>query len=183
MPLRGGDGLSAGPDDTARPRLVPLLFSVLAIVALAWYGIPALSTEDPLWPLPPDTRADVITLHWDGRHTELRPGDEGYAPLMRAVNGALGTLDGIEYRYGLSDDDVERLRASGRALEASYHRPARAHGVYAVGTFTRLLVALDGPEHDRKLIFLGDARGFRSGPLRARDLGDLRGLAVQFLVK
>lgn len=154
-----------------------MLLPVVALIALAWYAIPAISTNDALWPLPPDTRADAITVYRGGQRVDVRSGDPRYARLMSSVNGALGKLDGIEYRYGLPPADIEALRASGRALEARYRDPARSHGLYAVGTFTRLLIVLEGPEYDRRLIFLGDQAGYRAGPLRARDLTEVRAAA------
>lgn len=178
MPLRGGDGLSSTPSELLRPRFLPLIGSLVILAALVWYGFPLMTTGDPLWPLPTDTRADVITIYWDGRTTEVRRTDERYAPLMRAVNRALTEVDGIEYRYGMGPDGFARYRAGGRAIEARYRDPARAHGVYSIGPFTRLFIALEGEEHDRRLIFVGgESEGYRGGPLRARDLGELRGLA------
>jgi len=70
-----------------------------------------------------------------------------------------------------------RARATGRAVEALYASPQRAHGAYALGVFTRLFVFLAGEEYDRGLIFVGDQSGYRSGPMRARDLSALRDLA------
>lgn len=177
LPLRGGDGLSAAPGDVVRPRLLPLVGSLAILVVLVWYGLPLATTGDPLWPLPADTRADVITIYWDGRATEVRRSEERYAALMAAVNRALTEVDGIEYRYGMGPDGFERYRASGRALEASYPHPAQAHGAYSIGPFTRLFIALAGEEHEHRLVFVGGPAGYRAGPLRSRDLRPLRDLA------
>lgn len=177
LSLRGGDRLSSTPSELVRPRFLPLVGSLAILAALVWYGLPLMTTGDPLWPLPADTRADAITIYWDGRVTEVRGSDERYAPLMAAVNQGLTNVDGIEYRYGMGPDGFERYRATGRALEARYRVPARAHGVYAIGPFTRLFIALEGEEHDRRLIFVAGSEGYRGGPLRARDLGEVRRLA------
>jgi hypothetical protein len=136
-----------------------------------------MTTGDPLWPLPADTKADAITIHWDGRSTELRPRDERYGPLMAAVNRALTEVDGLEYQYGMGPEAFERYRAQGRALEAHYREPARAHGPHAIGPFTRLFIVLEGVEHDRRLIFVAAEGGYRGGPLRSKDLGEVRRLA------
>lgn len=178
LPLRGGDRLSSSASEPARPRFLPLIGSLVILAVLVWYGFPLMTTGDPLWPLPADTRADAITIYWDGRATEVHRSDDRYPALMAAVNGALTEVDGIEYRYGMGPDAFARYRASGRALEARYRDPARAHGIYAIGPFTRLFIALEGEEHDRHLIFVGGAtEGYRGGPLRARDLAALKRLA------
>ena len=70
------------------------------------------TTGDPLWPLPAATEADRFLVHWDGRTTELSRQDGRYSEVMAALNRALTSPAGIEYRYGISAADVSRLRAS-----------------------------------------------------------------------
>lgn len=177
MPLRRGDGLSSGPGDTAPPRLLPLLGALLILVGIIAYGVPLVGTGDPLWPLPADTDPDVVTIHWSGRRTEIARGDPRHAELRRAVNQALSSIDGIEYRCGMSADEFARLRQGGHALEASYATPARPRGAYAIGSFRRLFVSFDGEEFMRGLVFVGEPTGYRAGPLRSSRLGDLRDVA------
>jgi len=175
LPLRRGDGLSA--DGVPRPRIGPVLAALALLVAFVAYGVPLVTTGDPLWPLPTDTHADALVVHWDGSATEIRPSDPRYGDLMKALNAAASDIDGIELAYGLRPEDVAAIRARGRALEARYDRPARIHGAHAVGMFTRILVPLAGPEAERHLIFFGDQSGYRAGPLRARSLDALVTLA------
>lgn len=176
LPLRGGDRLSSGPGDVARPRFLPLLAALGLLVATVAYGAPLVTTGDPFWPLPADTDPDLIVIHWEGRRTEIARADPRHEPLRRGVNAALSSLDGIEYRYGLGPDDFAKLRSSGHALEAYYEQRARPHGAHAIGDFTRLLVSFDGEEFARGLIFVGIESGYRSGPLRSRELPPLREL-------
>ncbi len=147
------------------------------LLAIVVYGVPIVSTGDPLWPLPTETKAQTLVVYWDGARTEVARGAAPYDALMSSVNGALSSPQGIEYRYGLTADAFAGARATGRALEALYPSPQRAHGAYALGEFTRLFVFLKGDEYDRGLIFVGDQSGYRSGPMRARDLSVLRDLA------
>ncbi len=149
---------------------------MVSLAALG-YGVVAVTTGDALWPLPADTRADRLLIHWDGQVTELLPGDPRYSKVMDALNRVLSSPSGVEYRYGISAADIARLRQGGRALEAYYASPARAHGPYAAGAFTRVLVPFEGDEYERRLVFVGDAGTYRAGPMRASDLGPLRALA------
>jgi hypothetical protein len=147
-------------------------------VAVGYCG-PAVTTGDLLWPLPADTHASTLVVYWDSGRRDVVPEDRSYGPLMTAVNQALSSPQGIDYRYGLPATAFENARHAGRALEALYATPQRAHGAYAQGVFTRLFVFLSGEEFDRGLLFVGDPTAYRSGPLRARDLGPMRDLAEQ----
>lgn len=169
--------LHIGPsltDDTARPRLLTFLPVLLGFVIAVVYFVPLITTGDPLWPLPAATEADRLVLYWDGSRTELNRQDQRYSKVMGALNATLSSPEGIEYRYGISGEDVDRIRAGGRALEAIYVQPTRAHGAYATGEFTRVLVSFAGDEYDRRLVFFGGANAYRAGPVRARDLAPLR---------
>jgi hypothetical protein len=143
------------------------------------YCAPAITTGDLLWPLPADTHASTLVVYWDGARRDVATEDRSYRPLMTAVNHALSSPQGIDYRYGLPATAFQNARQTGRALEALYATPQRAHGAYAQGMFTRLFVFLSGEEFDRSLMFVGDPTAYRSGPLRAGDLGPLRDLAEQ----
>lgn len=160
-------------DESPRPRVVPFLLTLLIAALAVGYAIPLITTGDPLWPLPASTAAERLLIHWDGRTTELTPTDPRYSRVMDALNRVLSSPAGVEYRYGIPAEDVARLRERGRALEAVYAAPTRAHGAYATGEFTRVLVSLEGEEYERRLVFFGDARVYRAGPLRASDLGAL----------
>jgi hypothetical protein len=116
-------------------------------------------------------------VYWDGERKDVVTQDRSYPPLMTAVNQALSSPQGIDYHYGLPATAFETARHAGRALEALYAVPQRAHGAYAQGMFTRLFVFLSGEEFDRGLVFVGDPTAYRSAPLRTRDLGPLRDLA------
>lgn len=164
-------------DERPRPRVLAFLLTLLLFALALGYAIPLVTTGDPLWPLPAATEAERLLIHWDGRTTELSRQDERYSKVMNALNVALSSPAGVEYRYGISADDVARFRAKGRALEALYARPTRAHGAYATGEFTRVLVSLSGDEYARRLVFFGDEYGYRAGPVRASDLGALRAAA------
>lgn len=172
MPLRRGDRLTA--DELPRPRVTRLLAALAVLLAATVYGIPLLTTADPLWPLPTAVHPDALVVHWAGSDARIGPGDPRYAAIVDALNDALRSVEGIEYAYGLRPDDVAGLRSGGRALEAFFDRPTRIHGAYAVGSFTALLVPLAGPEADRRLILFGDAARYRAAPLRTRSLDRLR---------
>ena len=94
------------------PRLLPFLLTVLAVALAIGYLVPVVTTGDPLWPLPATTEAEYLLIHWDGRTTELSRQDGRYSKVMDALNKALTSPAGIEYRYGISAADVSRLRAS-----------------------------------------------------------------------
>lgn len=180
MPLRRADGPRQelnGIEGVPRPRVLPLLGLIAVFAVAVAYCGPAITTGDPLWPLPADTHASTLVVYWDGARRDVVTEDPSYRPLMTAVNQALSSPQGIDYRYGLPATAFENARQAGRALEALYPSPQRAHGAYAQGMFTRLFVFLSGEEFDRGLVFVGDPSAYRSGPLRARDLGPLRDLA------
>lgn len=106
-------------------------------------------------------------MFWDGTSASIFPGDPRYQQVMDALDEALGSPVGIELNYGLHPDDVAALRASGRAVEASYAAETHAHGRYPLGPFTRVLVPLAGAEYDRGLVFVGLGDAYRAGPVRA----------------
>lgn len=134
---------------------------------LVAYLVPVTSTGDAFWFLPTSTRADEIDVYRDGTRTSIFPGDQRYQQMMDAINDALSSPVGIELEYGLHPADVDALRSGGRAVEATYASEAHAHGRYPLGAFTRVLVPLSGPEHDRGLVFVGLGGAYRSGPVRS----------------
>ncbi len=163
-----------------RPRLVPFLAVLAALVLGVVYVLPLTSTGDPLWFLPTRTEAARLDVYWEGARTSIAVGDPRYRALMDALNDAFASPTGIELNYGLRPSDVDALRSRGHALEAVYATEARAHGRYALGSFTRVLVSFDGDEFARKMVFVGDERGYRAGPLRSpTSVERLRALAEQ----
>ncbi len=143
-------------------------FAVLAALVLAVaYAVPLTSTGDPFWFVPTRTEAARLDLYWGGTRTSITPDDARYRPLMDALDDAFASPTGIELNYGLRPADVDTLRGGGHALEAVYASETRAHGRYPLGPFTHVLVSFDGDEFTRKLVFVGDAKGYRAGPLRS----------------
>jgi hypothetical protein len=155
------------PPAEGGPRFRPLLIALGVLVVAVAYAVPLTTTADPLWFLPTQTRAERIEVDWQGTRVSVLPADPRYQPLLDALNDAFTSPTGIELNYGLRAADVDDLRAGGRAVEALYAGETRAHGRYALGAFTRVLVSCEGVEYERRLVFVGDARGYRAGPLRA----------------
>lgn len=148
-----------------------------AFVLAVAYAIPLVSTGDPLWLLPTRTEAARLEVYWEGTRTSILPGDPRYRPLMDALDDAFNSPTGIELQYGLPPSDVDALRQRGHALEALYARETRAHGRYPLSAFTRVFVPFDGDEYARRLLFVGDDRGYRAGPIRTPGVERLRALA------
>ena len=168
----------AGPmTSDGQPRLLPLLLTLAAFALAVAYALPLTSTADPLWFLPPRLEAERVDVFWQGARTSIARGDPRYRGLMEALDDAFASPTGIELNYGLRPSDVEALRSRGRALEAVFATETRAHGRYPLGPFTRVLVPFDGEEYARRLVFVGDASGYRAGPIRAPSVERLRDLA------
>lgn len=174
--LRGADAVAV---TNSGPRLLPALVTFGALVLAVFYGIPLTTTGDPLWFVPTRTEAERIDLYREGARVSIGRSDPRYRSFMDALNSAFDSPTGIELDYGLRASDVEALRSRGRALEAVYANETRAHGRYALGPFTRVLVPFDGTEYERGLVFVGDERGYRAGPIRSpASAGRLRELAA-----
>jgi hypothetical protein len=159
----------------SRPSAIWFLVVFMGVTAALIYASVVFSTGDPVWFLRRfAAQPERIVITHNGQVRELVPGDPAYDQVVSALNRALGRVDGWE-DLGLSAGTLQEYRA-GRStiVEVHYSSPQRVHTRHAFGTFSVLLLPLEGTHSERRVVFAAADGGYRAGALRLESTADLR---------
>jgi hypothetical protein len=116
---------------------------MLLLGALLVYGLPALSSRNPLWFVPSlGAEPSQIVVYRDGEQQVYRPGSPGYQTLAPLCTKALREVGGLE-DSGLSDETLREIRRSGRAIEVFFPQPVTIPTSLPVGRPDQILIPLD----------------------------------------
>lgn len=152
--------------DKIRTGPVKMIVLVIGFVLVLVYGTLSVTAQDPFWFLKgfhyQPTR--IVIYHHEGKRTELRPGDPGFAELTDAIQVCLA--NGAERPSGIGFSDASLLDAYSRYLtvEAFFDRPVKLRAWFDTGEPTQLLFPITGRHAELSLVFLGQNGKYLSSP-------------------
>lgn len=161
---------------------VKMVVLVVGFVLLLVYGTLSVTAQDPLWFLKSfrDRPSRIVVYHDQGKRTELRPGDPGFAELSSAIQACLA--EGLERPSGIGFSRASLLDAYSRYLtvEVFFARPVKLHAWFDTGEPTQMLFPLSGRHSELSIVLLGQDGNYRVSPPALKTLAPLRD-AVQSL--
>ena len=152
--------------DKIRTRPVKMIVLVAGFVLLLVYGTLSVTAQDPFWFLKGFRYqpARVVIYHHEGKRSELRPGDPGFAELTTAVQICLA--QGVERPSSIGFSDASLLDAYSRYLtmEVFFDQPVKLHAWFNTGKPTQMLFPITGRHSELTIALLGQNGQYLSGP-------------------
>ena len=157
------------PFATKRPRLIPLLITLVVLLFLAVWGFTAMVVEDALWFLPgvgSESLPTAIDLYWDGAQTHLVPGMPEFDLVVAALDAEVPQIQSWGRGATLSDATLTELRQNGRLLEIHYDAPVRIRSQFRFSASPVYYIPLSGFNFGERRIF----NQARVGPLELQSV-------------
>ena len=153
-----------------------MLALVGGFVLLLVYGTISVTAQDALWFLKGFRYrpARIVVYHDQGKRTELRPADPGFAELSSAIQACLA--QGIERPSGIGFSDASLLDAYSRYLtvEVFFAQPVKLHAWFDTGEPTQMLFPITGRHSDLSLVLLGRNNEYWVSPPVLKTVAPLR---------
>ena len=156
-------------------NVVTLILGMILFAVVAYYGMVALTSRDPLWFLGrfEDQPARIIVYH-DGQRTDLQPGDEGFDELASAVQESLAAGFRGLTNIGLSEPSLQDAYRQSVTLEVFFARPVALHTFFFTGRVTQMLFPITGRHSEMDIAVLGEDGAYRSGAPALNDIAPIR---------
>ena len=152
--------------DRVRTGPVKMVALVAALVLLIVYGTLSVTAQDPFWFLKGFRYqpTHIVVYHHEGKRTELRPGDSGFAELTAAIQTCLAP--GAERPSGIGFSDASLLDAYSRYLtvEVFFDRPVKLHAWFNTGEPTQMLFPITGRHSELSVVLLGQNGKYLASP-------------------
>ena len=153
---------------------ITLVIAMFLFVVVAYYGMVALTSRDPLWFLSrfEDQPARIVVYH-EGVRTDLQPGDAGFDPLAGAVQESLAAgFRGLS-KTGLSEKSLQDAYQQFVTLEVFYARPVELHTFFYTGRVTQMLFPITGRHSEAEIVVLGEDGVYRGGAPVLNDIAPI----------
>jgi hypothetical protein len=153
-----------------------MLALIGGFVLLLVYGTISVTAQDALWFLKGFRYrpARIVVYHDQGKRTELRPADPGFAELSSAIQACLA--QGVERPSGIGFSDASLLDAYSRYLtvEVFFAQPVKLHAWFDTGEPTQMLFPITGRHSDLSLVLLGRSSEYWVSPPALKTVAPLR---------
>ena len=153
-----------------QPGFLGVLIVLAVVTGLLVWWIGSSANDDQLWFLRVfNTKADWISIYWDGNTYMLFPEDAIYGEVMAAFNDAVAHWVDYEEDVSISDESLERDRAEGRFLEIHYNTSVQVHTRYLYPRARAFFVSLSETDVDWCRVFAGSSEAPRVGALTVNE--------------